>query len=187
MLDVCKALVHARPTTGRRMALMAMTGGPSVGITDAFQRAGLEVPRLTDASYAELAEFFNVIGGSYQNPFDMAGTIRMTPQGEEDNFHRLLRIVDADPNIDAIALEARGVAPMSGDATQRMVETILEQQSRSAKPVVAIINPGSREGAAAETRQLFLENGIAAFHSFDRAAQALAKAIRYWRFRAGLD
>ena len=74
-LDVVKALLYAKPATGRRMGLMAMTGGQSVVITDAFVGAGLEVPRLSDASYEELKSFFNIVGGSYQNPLDMGGTI----------------------------------------------------------------------------------------------------------------
>jgi acyl-CoA synthetase (NDP forming) len=185
-IDLCKALVYARPGTGRRMALMAMTGGQSVVITDAFVKAGLEVPALTEASYARLAEFFNIIGGSYRNPFDMAGTIGRFA-GEQDNLRRLLDIVEADPNIDAFAVEARGMGPRSPEATQRMVTALRETQERSGKPLVAIVYPGNQEGAAAEARQAFLEEGIAAFHTFERAARALAKAIAYWRWRAGLE
>ena len=73
-IDVLKALLHCKPTTGRGMGLMAMTGGQSVSITDAFVRAGLEVPLLTTSSYEKLGAFFNIIGGSYRNPLDMGGT-----------------------------------------------------------------------------------------------------------------
>ncbi|MGB2693650.1 MAG: CoA-binding protein, partial [Dehalococcoidia bacterium] len=59
-IDVLKALLFCKPTTGRGLGLMAMTGGQSVVITDAFVRAGLEVPLLTAASYEKLAEFFNI-------------------------------------------------------------------------------------------------------------------------------
>src|SRR3990170_7606079 len=49
-IDAVKALVYAKPATGKRMGLIAMTGGQSVVITDAFEREGLEVPLLTAAS-----------------------------------------------------------------------------------------------------------------------------------------
>ncbi|HXH23210.1 MAG TPA: CoA-binding protein [Dehalococcoidia bacterium] len=188
-IDACKALVYSKPATGRRMALLAMTGGQSVVITDAFAKAGLEVPTLTEGSYARLREFFNIIGGSYRNPFDMAGTIgQRGAVSEHDNLRAILEIVDADPNIDAIAVETRG--PGGGgppEQQMRMVNALKELQERSSKPIVTIVHPGADEGNAAQGRQLFLENGLASFHSFERAAKALASAIGYWRWRAGLD
>jgi acyl-CoA synthetase (NDP forming) len=192
-LDVCKALVYAKPTAGNRMALLAMTGGQSVSITDAFAKQGLEVPPLTEASYARLSEFFNIIGGSYRNPFDMAGTIgQRGATSEQDNLREILRIVEADPNIDAIAVDARGPGggPQPGtpgaDQSNRMVEALREVRERSAKPVISIVHPGANEGHAAEGRQQFLNAGIASFHSFERAAVAMAKAISYWRYRSEL-
>jgi acyl-CoA synthetase (NDP forming) len=218
MVDACKALVYTRPATGKRMALLAMTGGPSVYITDAFARAGFEVPPLTEASYERLGEFFNTIGGSYRNPFDMAGTIgQRGATSEHDNLRAILEIVDADPNIDAVAVDTRGpggppppgmvqasapgdagppaAAPQPGgggrpgmpDPTARMVEALGELQARSTKPVVAIVHPGADEGAAAAARRRFLEAGVAAFHTFERAAKALAAAIDYRRWQSGAD
>src|SRR2546425_11953670 len=63
-IDAVNALTYCKPGTGLRMGLIAMTGGQSVVITDAFERAGLEVPLLTPASYEKLSSFFNIIGGS---------------------------------------------------------------------------------------------------------------------------
>jgi acetate---CoA ligase (ADP-forming) len=185
-LDVCKALVHAKPSAGTRMALLAMTGGQSVSISDAFAKQGLDVPALSDASYARLAEFFNIIGGSYRNPFDMAGTIgQRGAVSEQDNLREILRIVEADPNIDAIAVEARGVMGGSPEQASRMVTALKEVQERTPKPVITIVHPGANEGSAAEGRQQFLEAGIASFHSFERAARAYFKAASYWRYRQG--
>ena len=42
-VDAMKVLLHAKPSSGKRMALMAMTGGQSVSITDAFVGEGFEV------------------------------------------------------------------------------------------------------------------------------------------------
>jgi acyl-CoA synthetase (NDP forming) len=204
IVDACKALVYARPSTGKRMALLAMTGGPSVYITDAFARAGFDVPTLTDASYSRLGEFFNTIGGSYRNPFDMAGTIgQRGATSEHDNLRAILEIVDADPNIDAVAVDTRGPggpapggrspgpspAPPAGmpDPTTRMIEALSGLQAESSKPIVAIVYPGADEGGSAAARQRFLDAGIAAFHSFERAAKALSAAVDYQRWRSGVD
>ena len=75
MLDAIELLTRARPVRGRGMALVAMTGGQSVVISDTFASQGLQVPALSEASYAEFKSFFQVIGGSYRNPLDAAWTI----------------------------------------------------------------------------------------------------------------
>jgi acyl-CoA synthetase (NDP forming) len=68
-----------------------------------------------------------------------------------------------------------------------MIDALLDLQNSSSKPVVAIVNPGADEGGAATARLRFLEAGIAAFHTFERASKALASAINYRRWREGLD
>ena len=110
MLDVVKGLRLTKPARGRRIGLMAMTGGQSVVITDAFAKAGWEVPALSDASYASLGEFFNTIGGSYRNPLDMAGTISQNPA---EFLTRILTIMERDPNLDALAVEVSAGDPVA--------------------------------------------------------------------------
>jgi acyl-CoA synthetase (NDP forming) len=189
-IDVVKALLYAKPATGRGMGLMAMTGGQSVVITDAFVSAGLEVPRLSPSSYEQLASFFNIIGGSYQNPLDMGGTIGFG--GSAEALRKLFDILDADPNVDAIAMEmassflARMWAanPASLDG---MLDTLSAHKERSPKPFVAILQPQHVEDVVAAARKRIQERGLAVFASFDRGARALRRAIDYHRFRAGLD
>lgn len=189
-IDVVKALLYAKPATGRGMGLMAMTGGQSVVITDAFVEAGLEVPRLSEASYTELRGFFNIIGGSYQNPLDMGGTIGYG--GQPGNLKRLLEILDADERVDAIAMEmasgflARMWAanPASLDA---LLDTLTEHRDRSRKPFVAVLQPQHVEDVVRQARLKVQERGIAAFASFERAARALRRTIDYHRFVAALD
>ncbi len=190
IIDTMKALLRTKPGTARGVALVAMTGGQSVAITDAFARAGLEVPRLTDASYAKLAEFFNTIGGSYQNPFDSAGTIGIG--GQSNNLVRLLNIIDADPNIGAVAMElsvgfmARRWQEHPG-MLDEMLDTLSAFRDRSSKPFVTILHPAHMEEAAIDVRKKVQARGLPTFASFDRGARALAKAIDYHRYRAGLS
>ncbi len=189
-IDVVKALLHAKPATGRGMGLMAMTGGQSVVITDAFVNAGLDVPRLSAASYEQLASFFNIIGGSYQNPLDMGGTIGFG--GSAETLRKLFEILDADPNVDAIAREmASGFLarmwqsnPASLDG---LLDTLAAHKQRSAKPFVAILQPQHVEDVVAMARKRIQERELAVFASFERGARALRRAVDYHRFRAGLD
>ena len=189
-IDVLRALLGCKPGTGHRIGLMAMTGGQSVVITDAFVRAGLEVPLLTAASYEKLAGFFNIIGGSYRNPLDMGGTIGFG--GQSQTLDRLFQILDEDEHVDAIGMElasgfmARRWAadPSSLDS---LLDVLLAHRERSPKPFVTILPPGHLEEITARARARVIERGLPVFASFDRAASALRRAIDYWRSREGLE
>lgn len=183
-VDVVKALVHAKPGRGTRMGLIAMTGGQSVVITDAFEREGLEVPLLTGASYKKLASFFNIIGGSYRNPLDAGGTIGMG--FAPGNLSKMLEILEEDENVDAIAMEAGSsfIARRLRDhpaILDQLVGLLAAHRERSAKPFIAIAHPGHAEDAMATIRGRLLERGIATFGSFQSAARALRRAIEYWQ------
>ncbi len=175
-IDTMKALLMAKRPKGPGMALLAQTGGQSVSITDAFSKAGFTVPRLSDDSYAQLAEFFNIVGGSYQNPLDMAGTI----QGRVETLDRILRIVDADPNIDGMAMELSAMFasrqwrkdPASLDG---LLDTLQTHMERSEKPFVVVLHPAHEAEYVASIQPKFNERRIPVFQSFERAAAALAR------------
>lgn len=175
-IDTMKALLMAKRPKGPGMALLAQTGGQSVSITDAFSKVGFTVPRLSDDSYAQLAEFFNIVGGSYQNPLDMAGTI----QGRVETLDRILRIVDADPNIDGMAMELSAMFasrqwrkdPASLDG---LLDTLQTHMERSEKPFVVVLHPAHEAEYVASIQPKFNDRRIPVFQSFERAAAALAR------------
>ncbi|GAB4325481.1 MAG: acetate--CoA ligase family protein [Dehalococcoidia bacterium] len=184
-VDVMKLLLQTKPLRGPGMALLAMTGGQSVSITDAFAKAGLTIPRLSQSSYAELAEFFNIVGGSYQNPLDMAGTI----QGKPEILERILRIIDADPNIDGMAMElsvmfAARNWKRTPEALDQMLEALRAHMDRSEKPFSCIMHPAHEEAYVAEIKQKFNEKNIPLFPNFERAAAAFARVLEYNRRQA---
>ncbi|HEY5113076.1 MAG TPA: CoA-binding protein [Coriobacteriia bacterium] len=189
-VDVMKALLFAKPGTGRRLGLVALTGGQSVVITDAFERAGLEVPLLTEHSYGELSAFFDIIGGSYRNPLDAGGTLGFGAVPE--NLERMLRILDEDERIDAIAVEVspRMMARMTAEkrsALDWVPQMLSEHKERSPKPLLAIMQPGHLEAFVAQERQKYVERGIPTFGGFQQAASAFAKVVAYRRFVEGVD
>lgn len=176
-IDAMKVLTMARRPSGRRVALLAQTGGQSVSITDAFAKGGFEVPRFTEDTYKQLAEFFNIIGGSYRNPLDMAGTV----QGKLDVLDKILRIVDADPNVDAMAMETSAMFASrqwksKPESLDEMLDTLKKHIERSAKPFVMILHPGHEAEYIASIQPKFNERQIPTFASFERAAAALDRA-----------
>jgi len=190
MVDVVKALLYIKPGTGRRVGLVAMTGGQSVVIADAFGRTDLEVPLLTPASYEKLASFFNIIGGSYRNPLDAGGTMLMGFR--MDNLERMLDILEEDANVDAVVLESAATflksrRLMTDTLLDNLLNFVSDYRERCQKPFLMILQPGHLEGAMVEIRSKFLARGIATFAGFQQGANALSKVIGHHRFRAGLD
>jgi acyl-CoA synthetase (NDP forming) len=185
ILDVMKLLLFAKPTTGTGVGLIAMTGGPSVVITDAFERAGLTVPLLSDSSYQELSSFFTVIGGSFRNPLDSGHTIGMGQTSH--NLERLLSILDRDPNIDAIVMDT-GAGLVAGQwqahpqTLTALLDTLSAFTAHSAKPFFVVLQPFALEAALLEVREQFHKRSIATFATHERAARALRLATDYWRF-----
>ena len=190
MVDALQALVHTTAPRGRRLALMAMTGGQSVAISDAFGRQGLEVPELADKTYETIGEFFNVIGGSFRNPFDMANTIGMA--GDSANLARIMSAVGEDPNIDAMVFEfsAGFFARMWRDQPERLEEMLTELEAfrdRTGLPLVTVMHAGAIDEEVIPIRDQVVARGFAVFPSFDRAALALSRVIKYheWVAEAG--
>jgi acyl-CoA synthetase (NDP forming) len=186
MLDAMELLARGRRVAGRRMGLVAMTGGQSVVITDTFAAAGLEVPALSEASYAELKGFFNIIGGSYRNPLDAGGTIGMGHN--QGNLDRILDILERDPVIDAMVLEigtglraARWAA--HEDELTGLLDKLAEFNARSHKAFAVILHPAHVEVIVARAKELARGRGLVVFDSFERAAGAFSTAASYWERR----
>lgn len=180
IVDTAAALVKLKRPTGPRGALVCMTGGESVVITDTFSKAGLQVPLLTKKSYDELAGFFNVIGGSYRNPLDVSWNFQST-----DMVTRLLTILDHDENVDFLGLEMFVAAVgrrMRGEKQGEpgVLDALAEHNRHAQKPFFAMLTATSAEKEAIELRDALRDRGILAFPSFARGAVAYKKALDYW-------
>ncbi|MCK4964325.1 MAG: CoA-binding protein [Dehalococcoidia bacterium] len=184
MIDTIKALLYAKPTTGNRVGLAAMTGGQSVAITDAFARAGFDIPLLSEESYRNFASFFNTIGSSYQNPLDMSSNLPHL-----DRIIRCLDILNDDEMIDVIVLDLPVVFltriswHISGFFDD-LIDAIAEYKERSGKPLLAILISAHAESEAIEARKKLVARGIPSFPSFERGANALAKVVAYYKSTA---
>jgi len=185
MVDTAKALVYLKPSWGNRVGLMAMTGGQSVVITDTFSKAGLEVPLLAEKSYQRLASFFNIIGGSYRNPLDIATSFYWVrdPVG---NLAAMLEVLKEDTNVDALVLELSvafgGRLTSDAQFREEILNMLSDFKNRSQKPFLVILVATHQETLALEVREKLVERGIASFPSFERGARALKRIVEYYRF-----
>jgi acyl-CoA synthetase (NDP forming) len=190
MLDAVELVARGREIKGRRMGLVAMTGGQSVGITDTFASQNLDVPTLSDSSYDELKAFFNIIGGSYRNPLDAGGTIGGGIN--QGNLDKILSILDRDPVIDAIVLEVgTGFRAQRWAAHEDELTTMLDRIAAFAKatpkPFAVILHPAHVEAIVARAKELARERGLVVFDTFERAAAAFRAAAESHEARARLN
>ena len=181
MVDTIQALLYAKPTTGKRVGLAAMTGGQSVVITDAFVSAGFEVPLLTERSYREFASFFNTIGSSYRNPLDISSNLPHL-----DRIIRCLDILNNDEGIDAVVLDLPVVflTRISWHITgffDDLIDALALYKERCTKPLLAILISAHAESEAIEARKKLVAKGIPCFPSFESGASALMKVVAYYR------
>lgn len=188
-VDIVAALARGGQPRGPRVALLAMTGGQSVAITDAFAGAGLEVPRLSAESYERLKEVVNVIGGSYQNPFDIANTIAFGGGGGQ--LVKILEILADDPNIDGAVFEfSAGFFVQQWNTQPGMLEGMLDAldgfRRRTQLPLVTVLHPYHQEAAVRPVRDLLQGRGYAVYPSFERAAVAYSRVVDYYTWRDGL-
>ena len=179
LVDTAAALVKLPQVKGPRGALMCMTGGESVVITDTFAKQGLSIPLFTQESYDELGSFFNVIGGSYKNPLDVSWNF-----GSPELIDRLLGIMDRDANVDFVAMEmfvgamgrrARG----RGKQRRTFLDAVADHAKGDHKPFFALVTATSKEKEAVEMRQRLTGMGVLAFPSFQRASVAYRKVLDY--------
>lgn len=186
MVDTMKALQHLKPSGGQRLALVTLTGGPSVVSTDAFAKQGLDIPMLTEASYDKFRAFFSIVGGSYFNPVDMG--MNQTPE----NFTDIMRILLEDPNIDAVANDfpltflRRRMEQRPGYKAQ-LFNTLTELREHYDKPLLAVVGYSPFEKDEVDFRQELLGIGIPAFHNFERAACAYRQVSTYHRLHPTAD
>ena len=192
LIDALKALLLLPVVQGNRVGLTGGSGGQSVAITDAFNEAGLEVPRLTPESYNELASFFNLVGGGYGNPID-------TGNSNRSELARIMDIIERDANIDTLVL-LMGVGMGGGpqdpnvdgsppqDRVPGGVDSVLALRKKTSKPVMAAVYSAFSSGAVQEARRVIKklqDGGVPAFVTVERAATALKHALDYYSIRSG--
>ena len=182
LLDIAKGLLYLAPPQGARLGLIAVSGGHSVEMADAFSLAGFRVPALSDESYQQLSSFFNIIGGSYRNPLEGGGNMAF-----EERLVTVLDILDKDDNVDAIVMELGGVGrgQPGSDLWSRRLQTLSSFRKKTNKPFLttnAIGTPGAGFGEMSEFTNKLMESDIPSFPSFRRCADALKKIMEYYNF-----
>jgi acyl-CoA synthetase (NDP forming) len=184
MVDVLKGLRLWPPFTGDGVGLTGGSGGQSVAMADVFSRAGLRVPQLSEESRQRLASWFSLVGASFNNPVDMGSN-----RSEMDT---ILDVLTEDPGIDCLVMQVR---PTTGDPAdverlEGQLTALSRIRERSGLPVAALISSSTplEDGPAVASLDARLRDiGVAAYPTYERAANAMRKVLGYYRFRESLD
>ncbi len=186
LTNVAMLLNYKEYKIGESLALITMTGGQSVAITDAFEDQGFVIPQLTKPSYKKLSEFFNVIGGSYRNPFDAGSTIG----NDVGNLKKILKIIGQDKNINGslvIDMNTR-IYRESKKQYIQFLEALNQFKKTYKMPVIIVVHAltstimmtdnekVTREAISREVTQLAIDRGLPVFNSFNDAAKAMRLA-----------
>ncbi|MCK6555933.1 CoA-binding protein [Candidatus Binatia bacterium] len=190
LIDTARALAAGKGATGWRAGLVAMTGGPSVAMTDAFAAAGLSVPPLDDTSRSVLAEFFQKVGGSFGNPLDAGSTIVMGFRA--DNLERILAVLDAAPEIDVVALDLGAGLTLDiwrehPDLAATVIAVLAAFAQRSPKPFAVVVDAPHRPAESAALRRQLHDRGVLGFATARRAACALRQVVEYTHLRMAIS
>lgn len=150
----------------RRIGIVTGPGGPAVSASDATEEAGLELAALSATTMAGLREFVAAAGTSVANPVDVG----MVLAGASEVYGRCLRLVLADPGVDA-AMVIGGEQGNAGGFAQMLIDARLG----SGKPVLHAL--GADFGAESTARALS-EGGVATAPSAERCLRAFARLAR---------
>ncbi|MFX1564917.1 MAG: CoA-binding protein [Promethearchaeota archaeon] len=101
LVNAIVTFIRCPPPPGKRVALIAISGGAGVAGTDSLAHYGFDIPRLSSKTVQALSTVINAVGTNIRNPVDMASSY-FYPENTVETIHH----VAEDKNIDAIIVEA---------------------------------------------------------------------------------
>ena len=170
LVDVAGGLLRAGAMRGRRVGVLA-DGGGHAGIAAALlQRAGLELPALSDGLRSELRSGLPATA-AVANPIDLAGG------GEQDihSFDRTTGALLRSGEVDAVLLTGYfgGYSEYSdamGRSEASVVEALADAARAAGRPVVVqTMHPDTAASA------LLRRRGVPVFRSIERAVAVCAR------------
>jgi len=184
LIDLVLLFQHFKPVRGRKLGLVGSGGGASVLITDSCERERLIIPSFPEETRRKLREIMPQEadpGTIVRNPVDFS--MSWVRPGV---FPALIETMAKYDGIDFILIYL-SLVPSSGEVETQLVNSIIETKKNFSKPMVMVL----RYNHAPQVGKLALDlqkrcaqaGGIPVFSSFDRAARAINRFVRYYEGR----
>ena len=167
--DYAKAFDAKRLPQGERIAVVTLSGGAGILITDVCVERGMTLPALSESTLERLRPIVPAFA-SLSNPVDLTAGILAEPR----IFSDALQIIADDPNIDSIAIMA---AAASGTVALSMAEAIVRVYRATGKPMMLAWN--ARRDMAADAYRLIEEGGVPLYSTPVRCGRAFAALSDY--------
>jgi acyl-CoA synthetase (NDP forming) len=183
MMDITMALQRLAVPEGRKTVIIGIGGGASVILADAFIRAGLVLPRLSDGLRKKLIDTFPTEAGRiFKNPVDINNF------ESQEIFMNTMKAIDqcneADLLVMHIAFDHFGL--ISAEDKNRLLRIYLqligEVKGALRKPLAIILHSFASvpmRQLAYEAEKELIAAGFTVFHSIQRAASSLSKFVSY--------
>jgi acyl-CoA synthetase (NDP forming) len=186
LIDAMVSFVRCPRPRGSRVALVAISGGAGVAATDVLASEGFKLPGLDKSTVDSLSGIVEAVGTNIRNPIDLA-----TSYFYPDVTTEALRLISADPNIDAVILEAAphyvsfmekhiGMPEYARMYWEQVIEAANRCTHKLHKPfLTAFPAIGYAEENLAARRQ-FRKAGLPVYFTTANAASTLRLLINYY-------
>jgi acetyl coenzyme A synthetase (ADP forming)-like protein len=166
LFDYARAFAYQPSLKGDRIAIVTNAGGPGILATDALERNGLPISRLSQETTEKLIAKLPG-AASAANPVDVLG------DALADRFELALQLVIDDPKVDGIIVIVTPQAMTEIAATAHAVGRMSKQAD---KPILGCFMGESRINAGIDA---LWEYGVPNYPYPERAADALAALSAY--------
>jgi acyl-CoA synthetase (NDP forming) len=169
VVDIARAFRNGRLPQGNRVAIITISGGAGILLTDEIVSRGMQVPPLAPETVARLREVVPSFG-SLLNPVDVTAAIF----NDTALINKTLTAILDDPGIDAIALIN---ASLQGELALKVATEIVNVAKTTDKPI--FLSWSARDEVAPEAYAKLAELELPHYKSPVRCGRALA-AVSAW-------
>jgi acetate---CoA ligase (ADP-forming) len=172
LLDTSAALARTAPVTGDGIGIYAISGGTGAHMADLVAAVGLRIPELTKDTQRALHDGLIPDYLRVSNPVDCGG-----PPVADARGRRILDLLLADPNVDALVVPITGAVEMFSEPFTR---DLVEVAKTTDKPIFVIW--GAPPGTDDTFYFRLLDGGLPVFRTFGNCVKALQAYVDYWKF-----
>ena len=169
LIDYGHALGCGRLPRGNRVAIITISGGAGILMTDECIARGMVLPELAPETTERLRSCVPAFG-SLRNPVDVTASIF----NDTDLLRNALEAVIDDPNVDSVAVL---FASLQGELAAKVAREMAIIAKSRTKPLFSACS--ARDAYAAEAYAIFREARIPNYKSPVRCGRAMAALSQY--------
>ena len=169
LVDYGRAFRGKRLPQGNRVAIITISGGAGILMTDECVGRGMQLAQFTDGTNAKLREIVPSFG-SLANPVDVTAAIF----NDLTLINRTLQTIIDDPGVDCIAMIN---ASLQGEIANKVATEIVAVQGNSPKPIYVAWS--ARDEVATDAYAILDKARIPYYKSPVRCGRALAAVSWY--------